>query len=236
MHHLSDNLHLLAQSALFRDLDESQLAHVLEASSRRQFADKTFVFMEEDPATHVYLIARGRVKLTQVSADGQQVLLGYLGKGSEFGVIAALNEITYPVSAQASGDCRALAWERAEMQQLMAEMPAILHNALYIMAGQIRYFQNRIRELSTQRVERRIARTLLRLAQQSGRKVEQGVLIDLPLTRQDLAEMTGTTLFTVSRVLKAWETKGLVQSLRERVIICFPHGLVTIAEDYGPIE
>jgi CRP-like cAMP-binding protein len=78
---------------------------------------------------------------------------------------------------------------------------------------------------------------VLRLARQSGRKIEAGVLIDLPLTRQDLAEMTGTTLYTVSRVLTEWEDRGLVQSKRQRVVIRSPHGLVKIGEDlHDPVE
>lgn len=82
-----------------------------------------------------------------------------------------------------------------------------------------------------ERVERRIARTLLRLVRQSGRKVSEEVLIDIPLSRQDLAEMNGTTLFTVSRTLSQWEQQGLIQAGRERIVIVMPHGLVSIAED-----
>jgi CRP-like cAMP-binding protein len=111
------------------------------------------------------------------------------------------------------------------------DYPVIRDNIIHIMGRQIAEFQSRIRELSTQRVERRIARAILRLAQQSGVKTEQGVLINLPLSRQDLAEMTGTTLYTVSRFLKQWESQGLVLSKREKVIITHPHGLVSIAED-----
>jgi CRP-like cAMP-binding protein len=75
---------------------------------------------------------------------------------------------------------------------------------------------------------------LLRLARQAGRKVENGVLLDLPLSRQDLGEMTGTTLYTVSRIMSNWEQNGLIETGRERVVICNPHGLVTIAEDLPP--
>jgi CRP-like cAMP-binding protein len=91
--------------------------------------------------------------------------------------------------------------------------------------------QDRYRELATEKVERRIARTLLRLAAQSGRRVAEGVLIDIPLTRQDIAQMTGTTLFTVSRTLSEWERQGLLSVGRERVVIREPHALVKIAED-----
>jgi CRP-like cAMP-binding protein len=119
------------------------------------------------------------------------------------------------------------------MRGLMMACPGIALNAIQILAGRVRDFQDRIRELTTERVERRIARALLRLARQTGHKVDEGVLIDLPLTRQDLAEMTGTTLFTVSRTLSQWEAQGLVHAGRERVVIRFPHGLVSIAEDLG---
>jgi CRP-like cAMP-binding protein len=83
----------------------------------------------------------------------------------------------------------------------------------------------------TERVERRIARALLRLAHHAGRRVETGVEIDFPLSRQDLAQMTGTTLFTVSRTLSAWQGDGLILTRRRRVTIRQPHRLVRIAED-----
>jgi CRP-like cAMP-binding protein len=88
-----------------------------------------------------------------------------------------------------------------------------------------------VSDLSTKRVETRIARAVLRLARQSGKKIDEGVLIDLPLSRQDLAEMAGTTLYTVSRVIREWEIKEIVQSKRQQIIIRYPHGLVSIAED-----
>ena len=100
-----------------------------------------------------------------------------------------------------------------------------------LMTGYIQEMQERYHELATERVQQRIARVLLRLAAQSGRKMESGVLIDLSFSRQDLAEMTGTTLFSVSRILNQWETQGLVKVGREKVVVVFPHGLVRIAED-----
>ena len=84
--------------------------------------------------------------------------------------------------------------------------------------------------MSTQQVERRVAHALLRLARQAGRKVEQGVEIDFPISRQDIAEMTGTTLHTVSRTLSAWESQGLIESGRQRVVLRDPHRLFTLAE------
>ena len=81
-------------------------------------------------------------------------------------------------------------------------------------------------------MERRVARAVLRLVRQAGKRIPEGVLIDIPLSRQDLAEMTGTTLYTVSRILSDWEQKGLVSTGRERVVLCKSHELVIIAEDF----
>jgi CRP-like cAMP-binding protein len=140
----------------------------------------------------------------------------------------------YPVTAQVAEDSTAACWSKEDFLRLVASFAKLALNAMEMMASRIQEFQDRFRELATERVERRLARTLLRLASQAGRKTEQGVLIDLPLTRQDLAEMTGTTQYTVSRILSQWETQKLVISGRERVVISFPHGLVQIAEDLPP--
>ena len=85
-------------------------------------------------------------------------------------------------------------------------------------------------EMSTQQVEQRVANALLRLAKQAGHKVEHGVEIDFPISRQDIAQMTGTTLHTVSRILSGWESRGLVESGRQRVVLREPHKLFILAE------
>ena len=226
-----DNLSLLRNSSIFRGLGDADLNVVLRSSHTSHLKDGSFFFLEGSPAVKAYVLLAGKVKLFQVTADGQQVILGYLVPGRVYGIIAILKEVIYPVSAQAVGQCSAIYWEQDTLNRLIERYPRIALNAMRIMAGQIREFQNTVRDLSTKRVEQRIARAILRLARQSGRKVESGVLIDLPLSRQDLAEMTGTTLYTVSRVLTEWENQGLVQSKRRQVTILYPHGLVRIAED-----
>jgi CRP-like cAMP-binding protein len=113
---------------------------------------------------------------------------------------------------------------------LIERVPRLAANAMATIGGRLQDAHTRIRELATEAVERRVAHALLRLVRQAGRKTEDGVVIDFPLTRQDIAEMTGTTLHTVSRLLSAWETKGLVASQRRQVTVRDPHGLVLIAE------
>ncbi len=104
-------------------------------------------------------------------------------------------------------------------------------NAVRFVATQLHDLQVRYRQLATEKVERRVARALLRLVQHAGRKVDDGVLIDLPLSREDLAQMTGTTLYTVSRILSRWESEGILDVGRQRVVVRRPHGLVAAADD-----
>jgi CRP-like cAMP-binding protein len=221
----------LVQAPLFKDLSERILEEALHYASRRRVEADTYLFMQGDPADYIHLLLSGQMKLTQTTPEGQQIILAYAAPGDAIGVVAVLSGTDYPISAEAIETSQLLFWERDQMRRLMLRNPEIAINAIGVLAVRVREFQDRVRELSTERVERRIARALLRLANQAGRRVENGVLIDLPLSRQDLAQMTGTTLFTVSRTLKQWENQGLILSKREQVTIRFPHGLVTIAED-----
>lgn len=216
---------------LFKDLTEQELQLVSRAFRTQCYEEGSFLYFQEDLATHIYVLLEGRVKMTQLTPEGQQVILHFVSPGEVFGVVAVLIDTTFPASAQVVEDSLVAIWDKSSMYDLMIRIPRIAINALSILAEHTRHFQDRIRELSTERVERRIARTLLRLARETGRRVEAGVLLDLSLSRQDLAEMTGTTLFTVSRTLSQWEAKGILKSGREQVIILYPHGLVEIAED-----
>ena len=231
MDHELREIHHLETIPIFKDLEAQQLAAVMRAGRQRNVEANTFLYMQGDEATAFYLLLEGSIKLTQVTLDGQEVILRYASPGEAFGLIAVLAEQVYPVSAITVNDSQMWVCQQSEIRALMSRMPTIAINALRIMSGRVQEFQDRIRELSTERVERRVARTLLRLAHQMGKKVPDGVYLDLPISRQDLAEMTGTTLYTVSRTFSKWETMGLIKTGREQVIIRRPHGLVSIAED-----
>lgn len=222
---------LLARSALFRDLRPEELEQVVAAAHVRSVGREDFFFHQGDAATALYVVTAGQARLLLLAPDGSQVLLNFVSAGEMFGGIAFLGEANYPVSAQAVSDCTAATCDGETMARLMERYPRLALNAMQHMAARIQELQDRIRELATERVERRIANTLVRLAQQTGKKTAEGVLIDLPLSRQDIAEMTGTTLYTVSRTLSRWEQEGIVDAGRERVLIRFAHRLVAIAQD-----
>ncbi|MEW5959228.1 MAG: cyclic nucleotide-binding domain-containing protein [Chloroflexota bacterium] len=227
-------IQLLGRTPPFQGLSPLELDEVTQAAHQRQVERQAFFYHQGDPATNFYILIEGQVRLTEVTPEGQQLLVRFVSPGEAFGIIAALEHSVYPLAAQAVEDCRALAWDRAALERLMARFPRLAINGLRLVSQRWHELEERYRELATERVERRVAQTLLRLVRQVGQKVEKGVLIDLPLTRQDLAEMTGATLYTVSRILSRWEQEKLVETGRERVLICYPHGLALIAEDLPP--
>jgi CRP-like cAMP-binding protein len=222
---------LLGRVGLFQGLEAGGLAAVVQAAHVQTLPAESAYFFQGDPATRFYVLLKGRVRLTQVTPEGQQVILRFITAGEGMGIVAALGTMAYPASAETLDACQALMWEGATIATLMEQYPRLAMNGMRLLAQRVREFQDRLRELATERVERRVARMLLRLARQSGRKNADGILIDLPLSRQSLAEMTGTTLYTVSRILSQWEAHGLVETGRERVVIRRPHGLVVIADD-----
>jgi CRP-like cAMP-binding protein len=176
-------------------------------------------------------LTSGRVKLLQNNPAGQQVNLRTINPWQMFGALGAVHrQATYPASAQALEDSTALAMESSFLHQMMETRPYLSFDLMHLMTAYIQEMQERYRELATERVEQRIARALLRLTAQLGRRLDPEKDIELSFSRQDLAEMTGTTLYTVSRTLSDWERRGILKTGRERVTICEPHSLVQIAE------
>jgi CRP/FNR family transcriptional regulator, nitrogen oxide reductase regulator len=168
-----------------------------------------------------------------MNATGQQVNLRTIHKWEMFGALGAVRDnAMYPASAQALEHSTALALKSDYFHEFVQAHPDISFGLMKLMTGYIQEMQERYRELATEKVERRLARTLLRLAAQMGVKNADGG-IELAFTRQELAEMSGTTLFSASRVLSEWEKRGVVESGRERVVIRNRHGLVQIAEESG---
>lgn len=227
-------VHSLAGVPLFAGLRPDELTAVAAHARRRSVKAGGFFFQQGDPASSCYVLLSGRVRVTQINPEGHQVILHMIGPGDGFALVAPFTRGEYGVAAEVVEDAEALAWDGAAMEQLMRDFPTIAVNALRFLSGRLHELQDRYRELATERVERRVARAVIRLARQAGRRTDAGILIDLPLSRQDLAEMTGTTLYTVSRILSGWEAAGLVEVGRERVVIKRGHGLVSIAEDLAP--
>jgi len=216
---IDDDLKLLAKKGILRSIEEGE-----------------FFFFQGDPAEYFYILVTGRAKLVQTNQAGQQVNLRTLNEWEIFGALGAVREnALYPATAQALKSSTALAVESGFLKEMMQTRPYLNVSLMQLMTGYIMEMQERYRELATERVERRIAITVLRLAGQIGKRIEgDATMVELPLSRQDMAEASGTTIFTVSRVLADWERRGFVEAGRERVVIRNPHGLVQISEGLDP--
>jgi len=230
-HDTQKRVRQLGQVPLFRGLTAAVLARISDQAHTRPIGAGEFFFNEGEPADAFFVLMSGRVKLTQLTPEGHQVVLRLLSAGDAFGGAGAFGDETYPVGAEAVEPAAALVWTSGTMRQLLETEPGVALNAVQFVAGRLHDLQRLHRQLMTERVERRVARALLRLGQQAGRRVDDGVEIDFPVSRQDIAEMTGTTLYTVSRLLSSWEERGLVRSGRQRITLTKPHALVALAED-----
>jgi CRP-like cAMP-binding protein len=217
--------------AVFREANDEDVKAIARLGILRAVEEGGFFFLQGDPAEYLYILLSGRAKLCQIAPDGQQVNLRTISENQLFGAIGAVQKgAIYPACAQALEDSSALAIRSEAFHHFLEQHPRLSFGLMQLMTGYIQEMQNRYRESVTEKVEQRIARVLLRLARQSGMRVEDGVLIELPFLRQDLAEMAGTTLYTVSRILSAWEKQGLISTGRERVTLTHPHGVMRIAE------
>ena len=217
---------------VFQDASDADLHLILQNGILRSIEEGEFFFFQGDPAEYVYVLTSGQVKLLQSNPNGKQVNIRTILPWEMFAALGAVRkDAAYPASAEAIQNSTALVIKSDFMGKMMRTRPYLAVGLTRLMTSLIQEIQARYRELATERVEQRIARTLLRLASQIGERIERGpTMVELSFTRQDLAEMAGTTLFTVSRTLSDWEKLGFIEAGRERIRIKKPHELVRIAE------
>jgi CRP-like cAMP-binding protein len=223
------DIEILKRSELFTGVPDAVLAELQAASFRKRHAPGEGRCRQGDPEDMSDVVIVGRLRVTQTTPEGAQVIIRYLGPGQMAGYSVLTGGMQHPGSTIAIDDCHLFGWPATTIRDLMARHAAIAVNAASVLGARYHEMQVRLRELSTERVEQRIAHTVLRLARQAGHRTARGIEIAFPLSRQDLAEMTGTTLHTVSRTLSAWEEKGLVDSGRRRVIVCKVDALEAMA-------
>ncbi len=215
---------------LFAGLDLPARETVLAAAQVRRLKASEALFRQGDAAETFYVLVEGYMKAVQANAAGQQVLIHYVNPGEFFACVALMEGQLYPATLLAVKDSVALAWNRVETTRLVRSHPAIATNALMGFGGRLLEFQSRLRDSQTQKAARRIAQALLHLARNSGRKTECGIIIDFPITRQDVAEMAGTTLHTASRTIAAWEKAGILACSRQKIVVADADRLAQLAE------
>jgi CRP-like cAMP-binding protein len=193
---------------------EAWLARAASATLKRGHV----LARQGEPARHFYLVESGFLKVLQLTAEGTELIVRFVAAGEPFGGVVALGNAPYPVSATVAQPSVVRSWTREAVTELLMQTPQVRVNIMREMATHMTDALTRVRELTTSRVGPRLAHTLLRLARQCGQRVPEGVLIAQPLTRQELADLTGTTLYTVSRTLTKWESMGLLES-RHRCLL-----------------
>ena len=222
---------LLIGADLFGDLNEEGRRAVMNAGSLRRLPAGRVVFSQGDPGVTCHTLLEGRVKILQSRPDGGQSVIRFIGPGEMFGTVAALMDRPFPADAVAVVDSLEIFWTVGVMRQLMTRFPEIALRSTASAGNRMLELQSRVGELTGERVEQRIARAIVRLIQQAGCRTDAGIEINFPITRQELAEMTGSTLHTVSRTLAAWDDTGITASSRRHIVVTKPRTLLAIAED-----
>lgn len=225
------DIEILRRSEMFAGLGVEALQAVAAAGSVRRLPAGTRVFAQGDPGVSGHSLLEGRVKIVQTRADGAQAVLRFIGPGEMYGTVAALMNQAFPADAVAVVDSVEIWWTIPAFRQLIRQFPEIGLRSTAAAGTRLMDLQSRMGEMTGERVEQRIARTLLRLMEKAGRPTSDGIEIDFPITRQDLAEMAGSTLHTVSRTLAALDQRGVTGSARRRIIVRDPRALGQLAEN-----
>ncbi|UCI08783.1 Crp/Fnr family transcriptional regulator [Mesorhizobium sp. B1-1-8] len=221
---------LIAGLPVFEGIAAADLDRIVGQAKSIRIAKDRPVFEQEQEAHSFFLLLDGHVRVVKSTPDGHDVTVRYISPGELMGIAHALGRTTYPANAIAAADCVVLAWPSQLWPTFAASFPSFSANTYKAVGTRLQEAHTRVVEMSTQQVEQRVAHALLKLVKQSGRKTEEGISIDFPISRQDIAEMTGTTLHTVSRLLSAWEDQGLVKSGRQKVTVVEPHRLLLVAD------
>ncbi|MEZ4525559.1 MAG: Crp/Fnr family transcriptional regulator [Desulfobacterales bacterium] len=223
----------LENTDLFTGLPENALADAANCAKCRKLGGRQILFHQGDPAEHIFLLRAGRLKLVQYNESGDEVIIRYIGPNEFTAMVSVLENAVYPVTAEVIQSGEALFWDRNTMRRLMRDYPGIAVHALEMVLKQLGEIQERFKEVSTEIVEKRIARTLARFIRHSGIKTAEGILIDIPMSRKDLADFTGTTFYTVSRVMSSWERSQWIRTENRKILVLNPHALISFAEDFA---
>lgn len=219
---------LLRRVALYRRLSEEDRRRLAEVTTVRRYARGDTLFAEGDVADSFHTLVAGRVKVFKVSPAGKDVILEIFGPGDPLGAVAVYEERPYPATAVALEDCLSLILPRRDFFRLLDRYPSLVRGLLLALTWRLVELTNRLTELTGGRVEPRLARLFLKLADDLGEESEGGPGVKIPLTlsRQELADLTATTMETAIRIMSRWGKEGIVATE--------PDGFVVL--DRGALE
>ena len=222
---------ILSRVPFFTQLSNEEVSKVNELFQEQGYSSGESITFAGDPATHLYVVAVGKVKLIRHTLSGQDIVLDMLTPGELFGSLSVLGDDEYQDTAQAQTNCCVLAITAETFQTVLQRYPAVALSALNMVTYRLKEAYETVRRLSAHSVEQRIAAALLKLAEKVGEQQTEGLLIQVPLSRQDLAEMTGTTTETASRVMSQFQKDGFIRTGRQWVAITDYDNLSAITAD-----
>jgi CRP/FNR family transcriptional regulator len=225
-----DRREIVAALPVFAGLSDRDWEKVGDFFTERQYQKDDYIFLEGEAPEALYVVKTGKVKVLRHSTDGKDVVLRMTGPGQLLGSVAVFDGGGYPGTAQAIEDCSLLVIGRNDCLTLVSRYPVFALAVINDMGLRLRSSAEQIRSLAVERVEQRIARTLLKLGQTAGADTPEGRVIELPLTRQDVADMTGTTVETAIRVMSKFRREELIFTRRGKVVLVDLDALQEIAE------
>lgn len=214
---------------LFKNLSDQELSELGAHISSESFKKKEAIFHEGEPPEWFYIVASGKVKITKLSHEGKEVILEIIQPGDIFGGVAVLKNISYPANAVTMEDTEVLKISRKNLMRILDRFPNFMYCIALQLGDRMKSSYDSLKNIALERVEARIAALLLKLAGKVGVETKDGLMIDMRLTKQDVADMVGTTVETSIRTFTKFKKQGLVYDLDGRIVIKDKRGLAELA-------
>lgn len=202
---------ILRQSRIFSRLNDDEINELTRLAVERRFSPGEFVFWEGDAPDWFYIVAEGRIKVFKHSSSGKEFIIAFFGPGEMFGEVAVFEGKSYPASAQAVAETKVLEIKREGFLSFLSSRPRVSLEIINVLSGRLRDAQSRLKDLAGEKVEQRLARILLMLSLKLGP--------NLPFTKQEIADMSGTTTETAIRIMSRFKASGIIRSARGKIVI-----------------
>jgi CRP/FNR family transcriptional regulator len=209
----------IRRTTMYKRLSESDRQHLARVSRLKSYAKGDRIFGEGDPSEFFSVVVSGRVKIVKMTPAGKDVILEIFATGDPFGAVAAYEGRAFPASAIALEDTVCLLTPRVEFFALLEQHPSLVRGLLLGLTQRLVELTNRLTEMTGSRVEARFARLFLKLADSIGRPSSEGTLIPMPLSRQELADLTGTTIETCIRIMSRWGKDDIVHTEKDSFVL-----------------
>lgn len=222
---------MLKSISLFKDIDDASLKEINALSIKDVYKKKDVIFSEGDSPRWFYILTKGRVKITKISSEGKEIILEIINAPDFFGGLAVLRGFPYPANAIAIEDCEVLKIPGELFLRLSEKYPSIGKEIISYVIDRVKTTHETLKNIALERVDQRIASQLLRLSEKYGKKINEGILIDMKLTKQELADMVGTTVETAIRTMSRFKKSNLITEKNQAIIIKDIEGLKSITKE-----